>query len=95
MSLLQDKEYQVLSDVAAPADPSGANHGISDDAQQQQQHADDDSGAKLSSAAVGEEAVQSTLLYWCSPGSPYDLLRFRDLAQAGAPQVGTLLVPTA
>ncbi|DBB01045.1 TPA: hypothetical protein ACH3X1_000945 [Trebouxia sp. C0004] len=77
---LDEKEYQVLSDVAGAAEASGTPHSITAEPQQ------NNDSAKLSNARVGDEAMSASLVYWRDPDAPHQLMRFGDMENFGVPE---------
>ncbi|DBA69539.1 TPA: hypothetical protein ACH3X2_012738 [Trebouxia sp. C0005] len=77
---LDDKEYQVLSDVPDTAEGSGNHHDIN---AKPQESSDED---KLSEAMVGDEVVSASLVFWRDLDSPYQLMRFGDMEDLGVPE---------
>lgn len=74
---LDEKEYQVLSDVPGAVEGLGTHHDIT--AQPQQ----NSNSAKLSNTKVGDEAMLASLVYWRDLDSPYQLMRFGDMEDFG------------
>ncbi len=71
----------MLSDVPGAMEGLGTEHGVSARMQ------DRWDAAKLSNTIVPEDSLSSSLVYWRSPQSPYQLVRFGDMAEFGVPQV--------
>ncbi len=79
--VVQEKEYQVLSDVHGAAEGPGTCHDITAEPQQ------NSNSAKLSNAKVGDEAMSASLVYWRDLDSPYQLMRFGDMEDFGVSEV--------
>lgn len=84
--LVQEQEYQVLSDLPGAVEGLGQEHALTPSMRQQWEQ------CRLSSACVAPDVVDDSLIFWRDAMSPYSLVRFGDLAGRGAPQVNSLRV---
>ncbi len=82
--MVQEQEYRVLSDLPGAVEGLGHEHALSPSMRQHWEQ------CRLSNSCVGPNVVEDTLVFWRDATSPYSLVRFGDLAERGAPQVGPL-----
>lgn len=74
----------MLSDLPGALEGLCEEHALSPSIRQQWEQ------CRLSSACVAPHVVDDSLIFWRDAMSPYSLVRFGDLAERGAPQVGFL-----
>ena len=83
MHMLQEQEYQVLSDIPGAVEGLGGEHVTTSTMRQEWQR------VKLSNAQVSPELLAASLVYWKKPSRPAQVVCFGDVEEGDMPKVSS------